>query len=437
MRPKVQYMRLAIPFALLALAFACGSTERVEDSPTPPAQAQAPAPRPQTPTPPAPTAQPRPAPDRAATVEPSGTLTIAVAAVGSPSGLPRFCAAGCSENIYMSGATETLFGSKASEGGAVIADPMLALDFVLSPTLEFGDFTLRQGVQFHHGFGEMSADDVAFSYNDANSVTNPESIHGQAGDFAPLIESIEAIEPHKVRLNYRSYDSRGVLHRFSMFWQTAGIVSKSVYDVKGADAMRNDYTGVGPFVIDRWTPGDGIFMTAFTDYYGAPLGLGPHVERVEWRVAGESVARRAMLESGPAQNRAGSRQRLRRSRSRRFRASEGRAFRHHQQHLVRGQLLGIPQRAYGRSPRPRARHQQTVDRKPVRERPRLRRDHRFYGALPQGARGSGLVHRAPVAGRRPDGRLGSRQPPALPVDSKPPTTCRSGAGVRTSTEQES
>ena len=69
----------------------------------------------------------------------------------------------------------------------------------------------------------MTSEDVAFSYNDANSVTNPESVHGQAGDFAPLIANMEAIDPYTVRLNYRNYDSRGVLHRFSRFWQTAGI----------------------------------------------------------------------------------------------------------------------------------------------------------------------------------------------------------------------
>ena len=54
-------------------------------------------------------ATPEPSGDVAETPKPSGTLTIAVAGVNSPNGLPRFCTAGCSETIYLSGITETLF----------------------------------------------------------------------------------------------------------------------------------------------------------------------------------------------------------------------------------------------------------------------------------------------------------------------------------------
>lgn len=64
----------------------------------------------------------------------SGNLTIAVAGVSGPSGLPRHCTAGCSETIYMSGITETLFNSKANTDGTVTAEPMLALDFTLDPS---------------------------------------------------------------------------------------------------------------------------------------------------------------------------------------------------------------------------------------------------------------------------------------------------------------
>ena len=240
-------------------------------------------------------------------VEPSGTLTISVAGVNSPNGLPRFCTAGCSETIYMSGLTEVLFNSKANPDGTVSTEPMLALDFTLDPSLEYGDFTLRQGVQFHHGWGEMTAEDVAFSYNDANSVTNPESIHGQAGDFAPLIQSIEAIDPYTVRLNYRNYDSRGVLHRFSRFWQTAAIVSKDVYDTHGVEGMQDIYVGVGAFMAedanyeDAWAQNVGIKLVANPNYYGTELGLGPFVEKVNWVEITEGATRRAMLETEEAQ----------------------------------------------------------------------------------------------------------------------------------------
>ncbi|MDP6452166.1 MAG: ABC transporter substrate-binding protein [SAR202 cluster bacterium] len=233
--------------------------------------------------------------------DPSGSVTIAVSSVNSPNGLPRFCSAGCSETIYLSGITETLFNSLANSDGTVTTEPMLALDFTLDPSLEFGDFTLREGVMFHREAGEMTAEDVAFSFNDANAVTSPGSIHGQAGDFSPLIQSMEAIDTHKVRLNYRNYDSRGMLHRFSMFWQSAGIVSKNVFDTVGVEGMQDLYIGTGAFVADEWTPGNGIYLTANPNYWGIEDGLGPYLDKVNWLQVPEGAVRRTMLETGEVQ----------------------------------------------------------------------------------------------------------------------------------------
>ncbi|MCI0440151.1 MAG: ABC transporter substrate-binding protein, partial [Chloroflexi bacterium] len=142
---------------------------------------------------------------------------------------------------------------------------------------------------------------VAFSFNDANSVTNPESIHGQAGDFAPLIASMEPLDDYTIRLNYRNYDSRGVLHRFSAFWQTAGIMSKNAFDTLGVEGMQNDYSGVGPFMADEWTDDTHILMSAFMDYWGMEEGLGPFVQTARWLEVPAGSSRLAMLETGEAQ----------------------------------------------------------------------------------------------------------------------------------------
>ena len=243
--------------------------------------------------------------------EPSGKLLIAVTRIGAPNGLPRFCSAsagGCAEIIYMAGITETLFNSALDATGSATTEPMLATEFTLDPSLEYGDFTLRQGVMFHDGYGEMTSEDVAFSYNDANSVTNPESVHGQAGDFAPLIASMDPIDPYTVRLQYRNYDSRGVLHRFSRFWQTAGIVSKAVFDDLGVEGMQRTYVGVGAFEVNEphdtegWVLQKHIKLTAFPDYYARGEGnIGPFVQELEWRDIPAGESRVAALQAGEAQ----------------------------------------------------------------------------------------------------------------------------------------
>ena len=258
-----------------------------------------------------PVATPMPSAQNLELVEPTGKLMIAVDGVGAPNGLPRFCSAsagGCAEIIYMAGITETLFNSALDATGSATTEPMLATEFTLDPSLEYGDFTLRQGVQFHDGYGEMTSEDVAFSYNDANSLTNPESVHGQAGDFASLIAYMDPIDPYTVRLQYRNYDSRGVLHRFSRFWQTAGIVSKAVFDDLGVEGMQRTYIGVGAFEVNEphdtegWVLQKHIKMTAFPDYYARGEGnIGPFVQELEWRYIPAGESRRAALEVGETQ----------------------------------------------------------------------------------------------------------------------------------------
>lgn len=301
-------------------ALACGSGDDLPTTPpqTVPSESPTSEPASTTQTPAPGTGTPIvavPTPLATTTAEPSnelipfaGTLSLAVESVDTPNGLPRFCTAGCSETIYMSGITDVLFNSKLNSDGIITAEPMLATKFTLDNSLEFGEFTLRKDVVFHQGFGPMTADDVAFSFNDANSLTNPESVHGQAGDFAPLIKSMEAINDTEavndttVRLNYRMLDSRGMLHRFSMFGQTAGIVSTAAFAQYGAGGMQTAFVGVGPYVADEWTADKGIFLSAFPDYYARGEGTsGPFVEKVDFLEIPEAANRRAMLETHAVQ----------------------------------------------------------------------------------------------------------------------------------------
>ena len=52
----------------------------------------------------------------------------------------------------------------------------------------------------------LTAADIAWSMNDANSVTNPESIHGQAGDFAGLWGEWTAVDDETITFDFTAYD---------------------------------------------------------------------------------------------------------------------------------------------------------------------------------------------------------------------------------------
>ena len=228
-------------------------------------------------------------------VVPSGEATIAVNAVNAGVGTPRFCTAGCAEDVYVAGIMETLFRPVYGDTlGAQPEDSVLATAFDLDPNLEWLDFSLKEGVQFHDGWGEFTAADVVFSFNDANRNTQPESIHGQAGDFAPLIKNFEVVDDYNVRMYFENYDSRGIRHRFSTFWQSAGITSAALFDDKGAEGMRDFIIGTGPYKNLSWIQADSIKLEAVPDHHRQTA----NVAKITLLEVPEASSRRAMLETG-------------------------------------------------------------------------------------------------------------------------------------------
>ena len=105
-------------------------------------------------------------------VEPSGVLIAAIGNSYFMNSSPRYCPA-CSVTSR-TGSTETLLEAVRADDGTVALGPLLARDWEMSADgISYTDFTLREGIQFHGGYGEMTATDVAFSWNDANPKIQP------------------------------------------------------------------------------------------------------------------------------------------------------------------------------------------------------------------------------------------------------------------------
>ncbi len=278
------------------------STPRPRPTNTPlPSPTNTPRPRPtatHTPTPvPAVVAQPTAvSDDQGLPAEPSGSVTVVVPRVYRPHGLPRSCPGGCSEAMYLSGVTETLLNTRFENEGSVAAEPMLAEWWEFDDSLRVLTFGLRQDVMFHSGWGEMNAWDVVFSLEDA--IMNPESTHA-----ARSFESIAAVfllDDFTVRVEFREFDPRGALYYLTPFDSSVGIVSADVSESHDEDELQSLLIGVGPFVVDEWVPRESIRLTAHQEYYGRPLGLGPHVESLQWVEINEAAVRMAFIHAGQA-----------------------------------------------------------------------------------------------------------------------------------------
>jgi len=140
-------------------------------------------------------------------------------------------------------------------------------------------FHLRRGVQFHAGFGELTADDVVFSIRKAaNSQTS-----AFAADFRAF-ERVEAVDPYTVRIVLRDNvpSLLGILTNYSGGF----IVSRRAVEQRGADFVRQP-VGTGPFALERVTPNQSAELVAHQQYFRGSPQLG----RISYRFIPSDASR--------------------------------------------------------------------------------------------------------------------------------------------------
>ena len=211
------------------------------------------------------TPTPAPAVDAAA---PAGSVVVAVTIMEAPSGYPGTCTSNCTEDSVQLSVLETMVKVDIDDkSGTMPLVPTLATAWTLDPGLEFVDFTIRKGVPFHDGWGDLSAADVAFSLNAANRATNPDSISGQGGELAAMVKNVEVIDEYTARIHFSVFDARWLRFRFSDFEESIGINPKAVFDKYGAEGMREIIIGTGPYKVVEWLANDHVVMEAVPNHW--------------------------------------------------------------------------------------------------------------------------------------------------------------------------
>jgi len=230
---------------------------------------------------------------------PTGTLITASPNVYYMQAEPMYCPACClTGNV---GYQDDLFGAVRLPDGSLGMEPELALKWELSSDLTYIDIELRKGVEFHPwksewGDPEMTAEDVAWTWNMSNVNTNPETIHDTAGDIAGFLEKVTVEGPYKVRFHLHSYNASVPLHYLTGYHEGIPTFSKKVFDAIGEDEMRNTPVGTGPFIVQEWTLQKQIHTVAVTEHYRKV----PYVAEVYQLEIPENATRVAMLRTGEA-----------------------------------------------------------------------------------------------------------------------------------------
>jgi peptide/nickel transport system substrate-binding protein len=138
-------------------------------------------------------------------------------------------------------------------------------------------FTLKQGIQFHHGFGEMTANDVKYSFERCAGIQKlypgaPKSaVSYYAGDMPGLTE-VKVTGKYTGQIifdePFTPFDT------ITLPFATSGLIVSE----KAVDQYRATWPvhpiGTGPYEVASYTPNSEMVLRRFADYGHADAGLG-------------------------------------------------------------------------------------------------------------------------------------------------------------------
>ncbi len=212
------------------------------------------------------TATPGPVDDVPAPGTPSGTLTVAWPAVFSFIGMPSLNGGRQGERLVWLGVHET--ANRMNAAAQIV--PHLAESWTISTDGTRHTVKLREGVQFHGNWGEMTAADWKWTADDQWQ-GKPTSNHG--GQFIATTNLIETNVIDKYTIEF-------VLNKPNAFFQeyygsirddvALAVYSKNRVDTMGVDKATTDLPdgGTGPYKVDKWVSDNEIVLSTFSDYWG-------------------------------------------------------------------------------------------------------------------------------------------------------------------------
>jgi len=247
----------------------------------------------------APTATPVPTATSVPAPKPSGKVRVAVEAV------PPFVQLQSADTASVAGAASwgiydhlvraqyvppPDFGEYKASGGAGLAE-----GWEVAPDLSKITFRIRKGVQFHKGYGELTARDVAFTMNE---VIKPGTKNGRAQTIAWSKEwqvlddrTVVAIVPAG------GYDFKFPNYLANNWHSTFGITSLKAFQDLGPEKFNSTVIGSGPYQVASWKSGDSVVMEAADSQWRAQ----PKVQTIELVQLPEVAVREAAFRTGEIQ----------------------------------------------------------------------------------------------------------------------------------------
>jgi peptide/nickel transport system substrate-binding protein len=149
-------------------------------------------------------------------------------------------------------------------------------------------FTLKQGVMWQQGYGELTTEDVKYSFE---RFQDPNLDAAYADDWATL-DSVEIIDKYN-----------GIIHLkepYAPLWHSTlpvgsgTIISKKWVEDVGVDSFATNIIGTGPYLFSEWKPQEMVVLKRNPDYWGDP----PYWDEIDLIPIEDDKAAEVALEAG-------------------------------------------------------------------------------------------------------------------------------------------
>lgn len=164
----------------------------------------------------------------------------------------------------------------------------LAEKIEVSPDGKEITFKLREGVKFHKGNGEVTAEDVKYSFE---RFIDPNLKSPYKGDWETL-DRVEVID---------KYTGKIILKKpFAPLWHTTlphvsgFVIPKGYVEKVGVEKFATDIVGTGPYYLDKWEPNQKVVLKRNPDYFGQ----APYWDEIDFIYIKDDQAAEVALRSG-------------------------------------------------------------------------------------------------------------------------------------------
>ena len=176
----------------------------------------------------------------------------------------------------------------------------LAEEFTSSDDGLEHEFRLKEGIQFHGGYGEMTAEDVKFSFERIAGLTDPPIDATYKQDWGPLQEvEVTGTYTGVIRLS----EPFAPLMATTIPGHAGMVISRAAWEELGED-IANQPIGSGPYEFVEWERGQRVALQRFEDWSGAALEWAeeePQWDRIVFRPISEDSSADIAIESGEIQ----------------------------------------------------------------------------------------------------------------------------------------